>query len=305
MSWDTIFRTGTHTSSNGATRSWTEGELDLLVKNTGDDAPIVIRHPRDQAKAVNFGKIARLRRIGGLLQAQYADVPEILSTAVKEGLKLAKSVSIDPAKMIVRHVGLLGAGQDPAVEGLGSANFTVENGDDSLVTYTINQINFEKEDPMDPKDKEIQELKDKLKALETGKETDKRQAELDEANLALKTEKDAHEKTRQEYEKYKAGQVEKDLQTRVDALAESGRILPAEKDKVIGFAKAMADDKATMDFTAPDGKKETVTPRENYLRDLEARQPDSSGLLSEFAKRSPAGGGAYPGEDFKDINNFA
>ncbi|WP_321495624.1 hypothetical protein [uncultured Desulfobacter sp.] len=304
--WDTIFKAGTHTSSNGQIRDWTTGDLDRLVTNTGEDAPIVIRHPKDQAQAVEFGKIARLRRFGTLLQAQYRDVPEILNAAVKEGLRLAKSVSIDPAKMIIRHVGLLGAGQDPAVDGLGPANFTAENGDDSLVTYTINQINFEKEDPMDPKDKEIQELKDKVKALETGNEAKALQDSLNHAKSDLETEKTAHEATKQEFETYKKDQADKALSARVDALAETGRILPADKAKTLAFAKAMGDGEATMEFSAPDGTKENITPRENYLRDLEARDPDNAGLLSEFAKPGTAGGtGAVDHDVFKDINSFA
>jgi len=56
--------------------------------------------------------------------AKYADVPEVLKKAVKEGLKLGKSVSIDPVKMTLKHLGLLGAGQNPAVAGLGGVNFS-------------------------------------------------------------------------------------------------------------------------------------------------------------------------------------
>ena len=307
--WDSIFAAGIQTSSTGKTRNWTEAELDQLVANTGDDSPIVIRHPQDQSKSFNFGKIARLRRAGGILQAQYRDVPEILRIAVKEGLSLAKSVSIDPVKMKIRHVGLLGAGQDPAVEGLGAVSFSADhesgNEGEALLTYLMTQTNFEKEDIVDPKDKKIQELESKIKNLEAGKETEKLQGELDAANHALKTEKDAHDATKAEFAQFKQEQKDQDLQDRVDALADSGRILPAEKEKVLSFAKAMATDEATMEFTAPDGKKETVTPRENYLRDLEARDQDSAGLLSEFAKPDNAGPGADTGEDFKDINDYA
>ncbi|WP_156968146.1 hypothetical protein [Desulfobacter vibrioformis] len=307
--WDLIFKAGTHTSSNGQTRDWTAKDLDALAANTGGNAPIVIRHPQKHAQAFEFGKIASLKRFGDELRAQYRDVPEILSMAVKEGLNLAKSVSIDPVKMVIRHVGLLGAGQEPAVEGLGPVNFEADDGSgegETLLTYMINQINFEKEGTMDPKDKEIQGLKDKVKALEAGNETKALQGKAGQAQADLKKEQDAHEATKQEFEKFKQDQADKALEARVDALAESGRIKPAEKAKVLSFAKAMADADATMEFCAPDGKKETVTPRENYLRDLEALDPDKDGLLNEFAKPDHAGPAHGNDQDvFKDINNYA
>lgn len=311
--WDLVFKAGTHTSSNGQTRTWTREDLDRLVTNTVEDPSIVIRHPKNQDQAVEFGKIARLRRFGDALQAQYRDVPEVLSVAAEEGLILAKSVSIDPVKMIVRHVGLLGAGQEPAIQGLGPANFSADNAGQPLLTYMINQINFEKEGRVDPKDKKIQELEneiktltDKIKALAAGDKAKAAQEELNHARAKLKTEEQAHEDTRQEFEKYKKDQADKALEARVDALAATGRIKPAKKEKTLSYAKAMADTDATMEFSAPDGTKTAVTPRENYLRDLEALDPDKDGLLSEFAKPGGAGGAGDGDPDvFKDINNYA
>lgn len=305
--WDSVFKVGTWTSMTGTTRNWTPEELDQLVANTDKDVPIVIKHPSDQSKAFNFGKIACFRRDGEFLQAQYQDVPEILSMAVKEGLKLGKSISIDREKMKIRHLGLLGAGQDPAVSGLGPANFssTGDGEGETLLTYMFNQTNFEKEEPVDPKDQKIKELEDKIKSLEAGKQTEKLEADLEHAKKELKTEQAAHDKTKQEFAAYKETQAEDALKARVDALAESGRIKAAEKEKVMAYAKAMANDEASMEFSAPDGKKETVTPRENYLRDLEARDPDKDQLLSEFATHGDHGKAPDAGDDFKGINNFA
>lgn len=318
MSWDTIFKSGTHTSANGQTRTWSDADLDALAANTGQNAPIVIRHPKDQDKAVEFGKIARLRRFGDKLMAQYRDVPEILSMAVKEGLNLAKSVSIDPVKMEIRHIGLLGVGQAPAVEGLGPANFTATGGADDLLTYVINQINFEKmsaiadtdqgetakETNVDPKDKEIQALKDEIKTLKADNETQAVQEKLNHALDELKTEKAAHEESKQEFEAYKKDRAEQAMETRVDALAQSGRIKPSEKSKVLAFAKALPDGEAVMEFCAPDGSKSSVTPREGYLRDLEALPADKDGLLSEFARAGHAGPGQDARGEFKNINDF-
>lgn len=304
--WDTIFKTGTHTDSKGHTRAWTQADLEKLATNLDRDVPVVIRHPTDQTQAAEFGKIADIARIGDRLVVRYKDVPETLKKAVSEGLKLAKSVSIDPLKMKIRHVGLLGADQPPAIDGLGTVNFSAadskDTGGSSLLTYTFNQAS--KEETVDPKDKEIKELKDKIKTMKAGKETETLQGELDQAKADLKTEQDAHNATKDEFSKYKQDREDEALVSRVDALAESGRILPAEKDKTLAFAKAMADDNATMEFAKADGTKETVTPRENYLRDLETRKEDHHGLLTEFAKDGSGPDRTDTG-DFTDINSYA
>lgn len=305
--WDPIFKTGTHTSSTGVTRKWSAADLDALIKNTGTDVPIVIHHPADQGKAHNFGKIAGLKRVGGELLAQYADVPEILSTAVKEGLRLAKSVSIDPSAMKIRHVGLLGAGQPPAVVGLGAASFAAgddDHGDDVSLTYMFNHT--KKEPAVDPKDLKIKELESQLEAIKADKASEQIKEELAHAEDELKKEKEAHKATKAEFSKYKEELEDKALTSRVDALAESGRIRPAEKDNTLAFARALPDGDKTMEFAAADGKKESVSPRELYLKDMEARSADQDGLLNEFARADHAGRGPGDADDvFKDINSFA
>lgn len=312
--WDPIFKAGTHTSSTGATREWSVNDLDDLVRNTVDNPPIVIHHPADQEKSFNFGKISRLKRIGKELMAQYHEVPEILSMAVKEGLKLAKSVSIDPEAMKIRHVGLLGAGQPPAVDGLGAFSFSTGQDDsannnegDPLLTYMFNQLESNKEGTVDPKDLKIKELEEKIKGLETDKTTEKIQADLAHAKEELRQEKEKHETVKTEFSKFKQDQEDEKLKSRVDALSASGRIKPADKEKTLAFARALPDESKTMEFSAPDGKSETVTPREMYMRDLEARQSDQAGLLSEFARsdRVDHSKGAEDQDWSKDINSFA
>ncbi len=104
MNWDTIFTTGTHTDSNGKTRTWTQDDFDALVKNTGENIPVVIRHPETEDSVTHFGKIARLRRVGDELIHNNHSVPDVLKNAVKEGLSQGKSVFIDTGKTL-RHLG--------------------------------------------------------------------------------------------------------------------------------------------------------------------------------------------------------
>jgi hypothetical protein len=310
--WDKIFRTGRHTSSNGITREWTVEDLDRLVNNFEKGAPILIRHPQDQDKAFEFGKIVDLKRAGEFLVAQYAEVPEILKMAVKQGLNLAKSISVDPVKMAIRHIGLLGSDQAPAIDGLGPASFSSADGTtdgETCQTYMFSQTQ-RKETTVDPKDQKIQELEDKIKTLEAGKETEKLQADLDHAKDDLKKEADAHAATKAEFESYKQERADQALAARVDHLADTGRIHPAEKDKTLAYAKAMDGENPVMEFSAADGKTENISPRENFLRDLEARDEDHHKLLSEFAKPGNAGkagsGNGNAGEDdLKDINQYA
>ncbi len=303
MNWDTIFTTGTHTDSKGRTRTWTENDLDTLVENTGEDIPVVIRHPESEDSVTHFGKIARLRRVGNKLMAQYHSVPEALKNAVKEGLSLGKSVSIDRKEMAIRHLGLLGAGQPPAVPDLGPASFTGSTGK-SLAIYTFHQP---KEESMD-KDKIIQELRDEIKDLKTkaehAKKDEETQKTLDKAQQELAAEQAAHQETKEAFSKFRQEQEDAALSARIDALAESGRIRPHEKEKTLAFAKALPDGEATMEFSASDGTKKTVSVRENYLLDLEARPADKDGLLTEFAKNGSPGA-SEDMADFEDINSYA
>jgi hypothetical protein len=301
MTWDTIFKAGKHTSSDGRTRDWTNDDLDKLVKNTTENPDIVIHHPADQDKAHKFGKIDVLRRINDKLQAKYKDVPEILTMAVKEGLRLAKSVSIDPVAMKIRHVGLLGADQPPAVEGLGPASFSASSGDDTI-TYLYTQT---KEEPsVDPKETKIKELENQVQTLTSKLEGSETQKKLDHAQKDLKDEKEAHQKTKDEFSAYKKEREEKALESRVTALVDSGRIEPTDKDDTIAFAKNLPDADATMDFSK-DGKTEKVSPREKYLRGFEAREPKKNSLLSEFASSEHAGRKQSEDIDMKDVNNYA
>jgi len=287
MIWDTIFTAGRHIDSQGRAREWSEADLDELVKSA--DVPLVAFHPADQNKASTFGKTAALRRVGRELQATYTAVPEAVATLVKEGLKLCKSVSIDPQTMRLRHIGLLGAGQEPAVAGLGYLSFAKQSGD----------VEIKLEMGMD-KDQEIAALKQKVAELEAKAAGDESRKALDHAKAELETEKAARAKDAAEFAAYKKEVETAALKARVQRLAETGRILPAEVDATMAFAQAMTGGE-TMDFSK-DGKVEKITAREAYLRGLEARQENHTGLLSEFAKQ---GGGKPETLDLSKINQFA
>ncbi|MFO0467625.1 MAG: peptidase [bacterium] len=60
------------------------------------------------------------------------------------------------------------------------------------------------------------------------------------------------------------------IEARIDAVVQAGRMLPAQRAGAVSFACALPADAATVEFGEGD-KAEKVTPREHYLRQLEAR----------------------------------
>lgn len=291
--WDTIFKAGRQTDSKGRERLWTEAELDQLARSS--DVPLVAIHPKNEQEVEQFGKTAELRRVGNELQARYKDVPEALQSLVRGGLKLAKSVAIDPALMRLTHIGLLGSDQPPAVAGLGPITF---NQNEQTIIY------HQMEAGMDEKDKRIQELEQKVAQLEAAKDSSEAQAALEHAKDELKKEQAAHTATKTEFAQFRQQTEDKNLSARIDALAATGRIFPADKDKTLVFVKAMEGSKAVMTFTKKDGTSEQISPREMYLRELEARPENHVGLLNEFAAKGESVASKEQ-VDLSKINSYA
>ncbi|GKT14002.1 hypothetical protein ADUPG1_004012, partial [Aduncisulcus paluster] len=117
-------------------------------------------------------------------------------------------------------------------------------------------------------------------------------AKIKELEGKLKAAEEEASKAKNELSEYKKRTADKDLEARVDALVESGKLLPADKDDTLAFAKSMDGEGATMDFSKEDGSTEKVSPRERYLRKLEGAEANS--MLNEFAKN---GGGSGDKEE--------
>jgi hypothetical protein len=125
--WIAIFKTGTHTDSDGNTRMWTEQDLDNIIQkydSSYHDAPIVIGHPKNDAPA--YGWVESLKRIGEVLFAKFRDVVPAFAEMVNKGLFKKRSVSIYPDRTL-KHVGFLGA-MPPAVKGLPGYSFSEAHG---------------------------------------------------------------------------------------------------------------------------------------------------------------------------------
>lgn len=136
-----IFSTGTHTASNGVTKTYTEDDLDHIVEkyNTSDHtAPIVIGHPKSNAPA--WGWIDKVYRKGKTIFAKPKDLVKDFVDAVKEKKFLKRSISLTPDGLL-NHVGFLGAAV-PAVKGLADVEF---NAEDDLLDFEIDSETLQEE----------------------------------------------------------------------------------------------------------------------------------------------------------------
>lgn len=123
--WIDIFRAGEHTDSEGNKRTWTQADLDGMVRahDHGDPAPVVVGHPSVDAPA--YGWAAAVRRVGDRLQARLERINPKFREAVEAGSYAGRSVSImrTATGFRVRHIGFLG-GTAPAVDGLAPTQFS-------------------------------------------------------------------------------------------------------------------------------------------------------------------------------------
>lgn len=128
-----IFRPGRHTSSNGASLSFSEDDLRAAVAAYDPaihEAPIVVGHPKDNGPAYGWVKALSFDEEGALV-AEPAQVEESFAEMVKAGRFKKRSASFytpdspsnpKPGAFYLRHVGFLGA-QAPAVKGLKDVAF--------------------------------------------------------------------------------------------------------------------------------------------------------------------------------------
>lgn len=127
MTWIEVFKSGTHTDSAGNENTWTDDDLDEIVKVYNEQeeqdkhsAPLVLGHPKDNEPA--FGWVEKLMRKGDKLLASITQLSEDIRNDVKDGKYKKVSISLYPSKLL-RHIGLLGA-TPPAVKGLADVQFS-------------------------------------------------------------------------------------------------------------------------------------------------------------------------------------
>ncbi len=234
--WIEIFRTGTHTDSQGRTRTWTEADLDKMVAKydpAGHEAPAVIGHPKENAPA--YGWVEKLKRAGSKLYARFHQVQPAFAEMIKSGAFKKRSIAMykDGA---LRHVGFLGA-QPPAIKGLADIEFA--DGDD-LETYEF-------EEPADPEPKP-KENDDMPTVEELQKKLADEKAAREAAEANAKTYKTQAEKFQSDFAENRKKAARKTIADFIDTGVKDGKILPAWKNQ--GLATLMEHLEGVTDNTA-------------------------------------------------------
>jgi len=274
-----IFKTGTHTDSQGRTREWGTADLDKIVASydpAEHEAPIVIGHPKDNAPA--FGWAAGLERKGEVLFAKAKQlVPEFVDM-VRQGLFKKRSISLYPDGSL-RHIGFLGA-QPPAVKGLADVAFAA--GEEDTVIEFASTDDAEASQQHDSK-KKMQggtnmSLRDKIKARFTKAIDDIPEEELaiepamfSEAEVkrqvaeATKKAKDegvaeGKKAVAAEFSEQRKALKKTELDGYVNGLiagdGKKGRALvAAKKAGLVEFMATLSDEEETIEFTEGEGDK--------------------------------------------------
>jgi hypothetical protein len=134
--WMEIFKTGTHTSGNGVTKTYTTDDLksieELYNAQKDHEAPLVIGHPATDSPSYGWAK--QLKLAGQKLLAFVDQVEDSVVEAVQKGTYKKVSIALYPDGLL-RHVGLLGA-TPPAVKGLAPVTFAADKEFDEFAWAT-------------------------------------------------------------------------------------------------------------------------------------------------------------------------
>jgi hypothetical protein len=141
--WIEIMKSGEHTDSSGANRSFPIEELEMMAAlynekagtNASFEAPIVKGHPAHDEPA--WGWVKRLARRGEYLLAELKGVMPEFMDEVRKGMYKKISIAIYPDGML-KHIGFLGAAA-PAVQGMKPVGFRNE-GNGSIYTFSISEV---------------------------------------------------------------------------------------------------------------------------------------------------------------------
>lgn len=275
--WIEIGRIGTFMDSSGRLQTFTQRDLDAIA-NAYDpkkrDAPLVFGHPQSDS-APAFGWAQKLKSEKGRLFALFAHIPCEVKRLVANKHYRHVSMSLMPDRITLRHVALLGAAQ-PAIDGLQAVEF--ENGAEAItIDFAKNHegVNMD-QDELQRQMGQLQAQIEQLKA-ENAELKQKLEAETSAKDKAESAKTDAEKKAEETVSEFAAyrGKVETEKrEARVGALVKDGKIKPADKASILDFAAKLAAQGGTVDFSAPDGKSESISLEERYLRELEARSVD-------------------------------
>jgi hypothetical protein len=259
-----IFKTGTHTSSNGTTLSFTQSHLQEIADSydpNHHEAPVIVGHAYATSPA--YGWIESLKTVGDRLVARVKQIEPQFAELVRAGrfkrisagLYTPESPSNPyPGKFSLREVSFLGA-QPPAIKGLKPVEFAEEEGvlefEETLSSFDNTNAgnSFEllerlliRVSDLEAKVSLLPIYSEKTMTIET-KEAEfaerQRQLEIQQAELAKQAQKLA------------ARQAEFDRKEDMDfaeGLVKEGKALPAEKENLVAMMRSMRTSELTVSF---------------------------------------------------------
>ena len=293
-----IFKTGTHTDSAGNTRHWSADTLHDIANSYNKEtspAPVVVGHPKTDSPA--YGWVESLKVKGDTLVATLSQMQDGFVKLLKEGVYKTRSAAFyspDSAnspvkgKWYLRHLGFLG-GAAPAIKGLKPLNFS----DDEDITV----INFEEENNKATQgnvfSQALNTIKDAFAQGVAHGHKDGKQEKSTQGATMTDIDKDKTTADFAEQEK-KFKQREENLARKeadmafqekqgvanafVETLVKEGKVLPAEKTKVVALFASLCDDK----------EKDGVTFADKAGSDVpttQSQQEIFKGLLKSLPKR--------------------
>lgn len=139
---------------------------------------------------------------------------------------------------------------------------------------------------MEELQRQVGQLQAQIEALKTEnaslkKKAETSQQEKEQAETSKTEAEKKAEKASADFAAYREQVEGERREARVSDLVKDGKVKPADKEKVLTFAAALASQGGSVDFAAPDGKSETISLEERYLRELEARPRDQR--FAEFS----------------------
>lgn len=267
-----IFRPGTFTSIEGQKITFSASDVAATVAAydpAKHKAPLVIGHPKMDDPAYGHA-VALSLSTNNVVLAEPANVEPAFADAVNDHRYDSISASFwspdnprnpVPGVWYLRHIGFLGA-VPPAVPGLKQPSFA-DAGDTDLIT--INFADSQQEPVMTPEEKSAlaaqqQKLKDDQASFaDQQAEQKKREAELAEREKAIAAKE--------------AKAREDEISSFAEGLIKSGRLLPGEKNGIVGLLSALPTDQA-VSFADGDGKtveQASADVLRNFLSNLPPR----------------------------------
>lgn len=261
--WIPIFKTGTHTDSNGVEKTWTDSDLDRIVSQYDPkqhEAPVVIGHPSDNSPA--WGWVESLKRDGNILYAKLKNlVPEFVDM-VRKGLFKKRSISLYP-DLSLRHIGFLGA-MPPAVKGLPDVAFKAG---EKFIEHEFNVFNnFSKQEAKKMKwfewmKKKAQDEGVMLEDMPGLQDVKTKDSEFAELQKKFEEEKTQLNKEIELLRKEKTQRMKADIHTFCESLCKTGQLTPAIVKQGMGlecFLEKIANIHESVEFSE-NGEKKTQT----------------------------------------------